>query len=318
LIISDLELAITLLPDSYASAGDKGRATSHAARGILARVYLTRSGPTYGIEGPGMETNEYSKALTLLDQIIAGGKYSFLSDYASIFSYDNENNAEVIFDIQYEKGQLGIGASYPGDFGPQNYFASIGLPFAIGLEILPTSNDLLNLYSTDDVRKAFTHQLGYTTATGAVEPRAFERKWIEDNGYGGDRFDWPINFIILRYTDVLMMKAECILQGASGTQQEVDDIVNDVRARAGEVSSVSNVTLDMLLAERRKEFAGECSRWHDLVRTGKAITTMTAFDAVEDVSNQMSIPTNDMIIYPIPTSQLNVKIGLYEQNPGYN
>ena len=285
LIISDLETAITLLPDSYGAA-DKGRITSHAARGILALVYLTRSGPTYGIEGPGMETNEYSKALMLLDQIIASGQYGFLTDYASIFAYNNENNAEVIFDIQFEKGQLGIGASYPGDFGPQNYFASIGLPFPIGLEILPTSNDLLNLYSTDDVRKAFTHQLGYTTATGAFEPRAFERKWLEDDGYGGDRFDWPINFIILRYTDVLMMKAECILQGATGSQQEVDDIVNDVRTRAGEVTIVSNVTLDMLLEERRKEFAGECSRWHDLVRTGKAITTMTAFDAIEDVSTR--------------------------------
>lgn len=318
LIISDLEAAISLLPDSYASASDNGRITSHAARGILALVYLTRSGPTYGIEGPGMASNEYSKAITLLNEIISSGKYSSLSNYASIFAYDNENNAEVIFDIQYEKGQLGIGASYPGDFGPQSYFASIGVPFAIGLPICQTSNDLLNAYSTDDVRKDFTHQVGYTTSTGAFEPRAFERKWIEDNGYGGDRFDWPINFIVLRYTDVLMMKAECILQGASGTQQEVDDIVNNVRTRAGEVSTVSNVTLDMLLAERRKEFAGECSRWHDLVRTGKAITTMTAFDAVEDVSDQMSIPTNDMIIYAIPTSQLNVKIGLYEQNPGYN
>jgi hypothetical protein len=98
----------------------------------------------------------------------------------------------------------------------------------------------------------------------------------------------------------------------------VDDIVNSVRTRAGEVSTVSGVTLDMLLEERRKEFAGECTRWHTLVRTGKAITTMTAFDAVEDVLNQMSIPTNDMIIYAIPTSQLNVKIGLYDQNPGYN
>src|SRR5690606_4985044 len=205
LIIADLEGAIGLLPDSY-DAANVGRVTSNAARGILALVYLTRSGPTYGIDGPGMETNEYAKALGLLNEIIASDKYSFLPDYTNIFAYDNENNAEVIFDIQFQDGQLGIGATYPGNFGPANYFTAIGLPFPIGLEILPVSNDLLSRYSDEDVRKAFNFQLGYTTSTGQTETRAFERKWIEDEGYGLDRFDWPINFIVLRYTDVLMMK----------------------------------------------------------------------------------------------------------------
>jgi hypothetical protein len=265
-----------------------------------------------------METNEFAKALTLLNEIIAGGKFNLLPDYASIFAYDNENNNEVIFDIQYQQGQLGIGATYPGNFGPQNYFSSIGIPFAIGLEILPVAEGLLNLYSDEDVRKPFNFQLGYTTTTGVLETRAFERKWLEDDGYGLDRFDWPINFIVLRYTDVLMMKAECILQGAAGTQQEVDDIVNAVRVRAGELTTVSGVTLDMLLEERRKEFAGECHRWHVLVRTGKALTTMTAFIAAEDVMDQMDEPTNNMIIYPVPQSQIDVKIGLYDQSPGYN
>lgn len=317
LIISDLETAISLLPESYTTA-NIGRATSHAARGILALVYLTRSGPSYGIEGPGMATNEYGKALTLLNEIIASNKYTFLDDYASIFAYNNENNAEVIFDVEYQSGQLGIGGTYPGEMAPASYFSTIGLPFPIGLEILPVANDLLDKYSTDDIRKDFNFQLGYTEPNGNVETRAFERKWIEDDGYGLDRFDWPINFIVLRYTDILMMKAECILQGATGTQQEVDDIVNQVRDRAGETTTVTNVTLDELLEERRKEFAGEGLRWHDLVRTGKAIDVMTTFVANEDVKDQMNVPTNDMIIYPIPQNQIDVKKGLYQQNEGYN
>jgi hypothetical protein len=114
-----------------------------------------------------------------------------------------------------------------------------------------------------------------------------------------------------------MMKAECILNGASGTQTEVDDIVNDVRVRAGD-EEIADVTLDMLLDERRKEFAGESSRWHDLVRSGKVITIMKDFIDTEDVKGQMNEPNEDMILYPVPQNQIDVKKGLYEQNDGYN
>ncbi len=76
LIMADLQTAIQYLPASYdiTAAADKpraGRATANAAKGMLALVYLTRSGPTYGIEGPGLATNEYSQALSLLNEIIA-------------------------------------------------------------------------------------------------------------------------------------------------------------------------------------------------------------------------------------------------------
>jgi hypothetical protein len=77
LIISDLQTAITTLPATYTTA-DVGRATKGAAQGLLALVYLTRSGPNFGINGPGLATNEYDKANTLLDQIIASKTYSYL------------------------------------------------------------------------------------------------------------------------------------------------------------------------------------------------------------------------------------------------
>ena len=80
---------------------------------------------------------------------------------------------------------------------------------------------------------------------------------------------------------------------------------------------MTNVTLDQLLAERRKEFMGEGKRWHDLVRTGKVLTAMAAADAIDDVSNKQALPTANDIIYPIPQTQLSVSPGLYQQNPGY-
>jgi hypothetical protein len=324
LILSDLTTAIANLPASYTTA-DVGRATSGAAKGMLARVYLTRSGPTYGIEGPGLASNEYGKALTLLNEIIASNQYQFLTGtnaYASIFSYTNENNKEVLFDVQYISGGVGQGASYPSILVTNNYFNSIGVgtTFGTGDELRAASNNLLNTYATGDLRKAFSLQVGYATTTAPIttEPRAAFKKYINGTLKGTTRTDWPINFIVLRYTDVLMMKAECILKGGGGTQTEVDAIMTQVRNRAGITGTVAGTTYDQLLEERRREFVGEGLRWHDLVRSGNALTIMNAWIAQEDVSKRMrsSIVANDLL-YPVPQAELAATTYLYAQNPGY-
>ena len=112
LIISDLQAAISKLPFTYPTT-QKGKVTSDAARGILALVYLTRSGPNYGIEGPGLATNEYNQALTLLDEIITGNRYALQTTYPAVFAYTNENNTEILFDMQISRSrynsQCGIG-----------------------------------------------------------------------------------------------------------------------------------------------------------------------------------------------------------------
>jgi starch-binding outer membrane protein, SusD/RagB family len=317
LVISDLEFAIQYLDATYGVA-NRGRATKNAARGILARVYLTRSGPTYGIEGPGLESGEYSKALQLLNDIIASGQHSLISPYSRIFAYNNENNPEVIFDVQYQSGGLGIGATFPGTMAPSTYFSAVGIPFPANVEIIPVSNNLLNAYPAGDERKAFTVHPNFTDVKRVFEPRAFFRKYLSETDRGQDRFDWPINYIELRYTDVRMMKAEAILKGATGTQAEVDAIVNEVRNRAGITSPLTNVNLRQLMEERRREFAAEGLRWHDLVRSGLVLEVMNAWIPQEDVRNQVRRPvTADYIIYPIPTSEMDVKKGLYDQNPGY-
>lgn len=316
LILSDLDFAVQNLDDSYTGA-NLGRVTSWAAKAMLARVYLTRSGPDYGIEGPGMDTGEYEEALTLLNDVINNGPHSWVADFPSIFSYDNENNPDIVLDIQYQSGGLGTGATYPGTMAPSPYFDAAGIPMPAGLEIKPVSQDLLSAYSEDDVRRAQTIHEGYTDVNGNYEPRPFFRKFLNEERYGLDRFDWGINFPLIRFTDVLMMKAEAILHGASGSQAEVDQVVNQVRQRAG-LAAVSGVDLDMLLEERRREFAAEGLRWHDLVRSGKVLEVMNAWLSVEDVRDQMADQmTADFIIYPVPQDQMDVKQGLYQQNPGY-
>jgi hypothetical protein len=314
-IISDLQFAIANLPDAYPAA-DKGRATKYAAKAILALVYMTRSAPDYGIEGPGLGLNEWDLALAQLNDIIASGKYSFLPDYASIFSFNNENNAEVIFDVQYTTGlNPVVGATFPWLTVPDSWFQSKGKPIQGGLTIRPVSQDLLNSFEPGDLREAF-YVNGPYTYNGVTETNSFLKKWIDLTQVPSNRVDWPINFIVSRYTDILMLKAECILHGAAGSQMDVDDIVNQVRNRAG-LAPIANVTLSQLLDERRKEFANEGSRWHDLVRSGQIETIISAWITNEDVKHQMEPFNKNFIIYPIPQSELDAAPGLYQQNSGY-
>jgi hypothetical protein len=315
-IISDLQFAVSNLPETYVTA-DKGRVTKYAAQGMLALVYMTRSGPTYNIEGPGLGLNEWNQALSLLNSIVASGKFSMLPSYSNIFSYANENNAEVLFDVQYITGQSPVlGSTFPWVLVPDTWFQAQGKAVQGGLTIRPVSSLLINSFETGDTRKDFSIVSTYTY-NGTVEDRPFFRKYVDLTKVPSNRLDWPINFIVLRYTDILMLKAECILNGASGTQTEVDDIVNSVRKRAGLTTTVSNVTKSQLMAERQKEFMAEGSRWHDLVRSGLVETVMPAWITAVDVQNQMQPFQTNYIIYPIPQSEIDVKNGLYTQNAGY-
>lgn len=316
LIIADLEFASANLPETYPAA-DKGRATRYAARTVLALVYMTRSGPTYGIEGPGLGLSEWNKAADLLNEVISSNKYSFLPKYADIFSFTNENNAEVIFDVQYMTGANPVvGATFPWVLVPDTWFQSQGKGTQGGLTIRPVSNDLLIAYEAGDTRRTFSIQSGYTY-NGVTETRSFFRKYVDLTRVPSNRVDWPINFIALRFTDVLLMKAECILHGATGTQVFVDSVVNQVRGRASLPTNAVNVTLGRLMDERRKEFAAEGSRWHDLVRSGLVESIMPAWITAEDVQHTMQPFQKDYIIYPIPQSELDTKPGFYLQNKGY-
>lgn len=323
-IIADLQSAITNLPSNYTGA-DVGRATKYAAEALLAQVYMAKSAVKYGIDGPGMDSNEWNLALPLLQDIISSNQFVFNTSYSNIFSYINQNpsvNKEAIFDVMYQTGISGTGdlygASFPWILAPGAYFLSLKDGRSNGsLEIIPVSNDLFNSYASTDIRKAFNiNSAGYTNA-GSTENRPFFKKWLDITKIPlTSRFDWGINFIAIRYTDILMLKAECILRGAPGSQADVDAIVNQVRTRASLVA-LSAVTLPQLFEERRKEFANEGSRWFDLQRSGDLINIMNNWRAKDDAQNRIRPATANQIIYPIPQTQIDAVPGLYTQNPGY-
>ncbi|MGE4587018.1 MAG: RagB/SusD family nutrient uptake outer membrane protein [Mangrovibacterium sp.] len=323
LIINDLTDAVDLLPESYSGSDDVGRVTKYAAEGILARVYLMRSGPQLHPDGPCLNSGEYDKALTLLNDIINSGKYEMLDNYGNIFGLNYENSKEIVFDIQFTNGDYGTGGEYPGLINSSSdFWHTIGFSPSIGTESVNVSEDLFAAYDTTsaDLRDDFNVIYKWYNATlGVTLVDPVVTKWcLDPNTWGSNYYDFALNFPILRYTDVLMMKAECILQGAAGTQAEVDEIVNKVRERAG-LTDISNVTIDQLLEERRKEFFTEGRRWPDLVRTGKVLTVMNAWLAGdEDYLNEMPSSIDyTSIINPVPQDEIDIKEGLYDQNEGY-
>ena len=318
LIIGDLQTAIANLPATY-TAANLGRPTKYAAEGLLALTYLTRSGPTYGINGPGLASNEYDKALPLLNDIITNGKYSVLPSYPNVFAYNNEDNAEVVWDIQYvSSASLGLGGSFPNVVIPDAFYTLNGLTFTAGsVEIKPCSNDLVNTsYAATDTRKTFNIQPGYTYA-GITDTRPFYKKYFSAAGRGANRGDWPINYIVLRYADILMMKAECQVRGIGGSPADAAALLSPIRKRASQ-SDFTTLSLPTLMEERRREFAGENLRWNDLMRSGLVLDVMNAWVPKDDTGSKITRPiTANLLLYPVPQSELSATPGLYDQNPGY-
>ncbi len=319
-IEQDLTFAIDNLPapSAYAAA-DRGRANKFAAKMLLALLYMSKSGPALNVDGIGQNSNEWSKAVSQFNDVIASNEFSSLASYASIFDYGNERNREVIFNIEYVSGgNPVVGATFPWVLVPDTYFQSLGFTAQGGLTIRPVSTDLVDKYASTDVRKSFSIQSNFTNGP-VVENRPFIKKFIDVTKVPPtSRLDWPINFIVFRYSDLLLLKAECILNGAPGsTTTEVDAVVNAVRSRAGLTLPLVGVTKAQLLEERRREFIGEGSRWFDLIRSGTVETTMKAWIAAEDSGGQMEDFMIDYVLYPIPQSELNKSPGLYEQNKGY-
>jgi hypothetical protein len=332
-IIADLQFAIANLPANYAgtypayTSTDVGRATKYAAEAILAEVYMARSGPTYGIQGPGMASGEWNLAVALLQDIITNGGFAFNPSYATLFSYANQSptvNKEAVFDVMYVSGQSPVlGADFVWQLTPQNYFNSLpaGNSIAEGsLEIIPVSNNLFTSYEAGDLRKALSINSAGYTYLGSTESRPFFKKYLDLTKIPtASRFDWGINYMAVRYTDILMLKAECILNGGGGgSQSDVDNIVNMVRTRAG-LGTKTGITLAQLFDERRREFADEGLRWFDLQRSGNLVTIMNAWAAIDDTANPRKINTvvPNYVIYPVPQTQLDAQPGLYTQNLGY-
>ena len=294
-IIKDLGEAEGVLPASYASA-DLGRATQEAAKGLLAKVYMTQQ--------------KYDLAAAKLQEFVGlfdNKPCKLLSPYSSIFLTSNEMNAEIIFAVRYTKGGYGTGSPFTNYFAPNSSLTG-GVGNAGQYNLITA--DLVTAFIASDTTK----DTRYTPSVGYYSPNKqyYTKKYTDIPAGDGDADnDW----IVLRYADILLMNAEALNE--QGNTLPALPFINRVRTRAGLPNLPATETQDSLrLAienERRLELNLEGHRWFDLVRTGRAITVMNAY-----FTKYLSTVRIDQhnLLFPIPISEINTN-PILVQNQGY-
>ena len=127
----------------------------------------------------------------------------------------------------------------------------------------------------------------------------------------------------LRYDDVLLLKAEALINGDNVDLEGAAAIIDKIRTRAGvaKLTSAEKSSKDNLFKayvnERRLELACEGERWYDLVRLDILEETMAAAQRNDSGRLPMAVPfTKNSYLLPIPQDVLDTNPNV-EQNPGY-
>ena len=196
----------------------------------------------------------------------------------------------------------GIAYNYPG--APPNPGNRTNVGFLIGQQYNLTTDAPLN------ARNPATAPLVFTRA---VKIRETDPNTLELSGirvlkypfdYGTDGDFKKNDYVVFRYADVLLMKAEAMLR--SNNEAGALLIVNQIRLKRN-VLPLASVDLNALLDERGREMYWESYRRQDLIRFGKYLLAWQEKPADEGTKN---------LIFPIPSSQLAANPNL-TQNPGY-
>jgi len=313
-IFPDLEYAMANLP--LKSAATPGRITKGAAETLLAKVYMYQ------------QPANWKMVDSLCQDVINSGQYSLVADYSSIWKQAGDNSPESIFEIEtaeYNNSDGGI-PLYSEMQGPRNAGGNWNNPSFtydptgdLGWGFCTPTQSLVNAYEPGDLRKAatiiFVNQNTTTTlwdgfvippGTGVQSPyynyKAYHSEKLEN--FYGNRDRQEKNVHILRYAEVLLMKAEAATQlgGDAATP------LNMVRARAG-LAPATTVTQMTVWNERRVELAMEHDRFFDLVRQGRAAQVMQAS------GKNFTAGKNELL--PIPSTQIALSGGKLTQNSGY-
>jgi len=314
LIKSDFEFAAEHLPISR-SGSKNGRATKGAALGFLSKVYLTN--------------REYVKARDAAFEVMNLGVYDLEEKYEDNFELDkSDNNIESVFQIQF---------TGCGPFGTGNALQAFFAPWGEGItkdrdgwgSQIPTApvvnnpnTTIVDAFEPDDLRKnptVMTGNVHYPTinaddggytypGNGASASASNIKKYVVGSGPNICFMSTPQNYHVIRYADILLTYAESIMEieGGISTNVLALNAFNRVRIRAG-LGPLDQIDKEIVLHERRVEFAFEGHRWFDLLRSGRAVEILTLHGKNPDINR---------LLFPIPASEIEVNPNL-EQNPGY-
>ncbi len=347
-IINDLTYAMNNLPDTW----DKGRATSWGAKGMLAKVYLARSGWK---KGGTRDESDLTKARELAGDVCMNSGINLYDNYEDLFKYKHNNNPESLIAMQWVPlGDWFVCNTLLADlaFSPE---------VTGGINVwgggLNATIDMLELYEpADSLRRNATYftqgskysyiniaKGGYTyTGTSAPIKKGVVGGPDDENDGKVQSMNSPLNTYILRLADVYLTYAEaCLGNSTSLTEGDGLEYFNKVRDRA-KIARKSSITLDDLIKERRIEFAMEYCNWYDMVSwycykpekmllyfnsqqrgwTTNSITKDTDGNLIfetplQEPSNAVVI-TKDNIFFPYPENDLIQNPRLKEDPQPYN
>jgi hypothetical protein len=285
MILSDLRRAGELLPSfSQLADADYGRPYKTAAWAFAARAALYAS---------QWDAKYYDVVIEMCDKVIGlsgADKRDLYPDFTRLFTIENNFSSEYIYSILGNKND---GPKFHG-MGFQN--AGFGIHNTWGY-YQPTA-ELYKAYEPGDVRRdatilvpgqhiqfigndihwavnpadvSSTTKLTFRKFMSVFEPADCLGRTVN---VSGDNHSNELGQVVMRYADVLLMKAEALIWKNGEGDNTAKSLLNQIRRRAN-LPENSNATKAELKRERRLELAFEFlpSRHFDLVRWGDAQAT---------------------------------------------
>lgn len=298
-IISELKDLVKLLPQEYI---DNSRPSSIVAKALLAQVYIMRCGYPY-------YKNEWGEVKKYSEEVIESGifKDALNWDWTKIFSAEGENSPEFIFSIKYKAGGIGENCGY------NRYFSKL----EDGSGELMSEDDFRPSFEEGDIRRDHSIATEYLeVSTGQIRKREHVIKfgWNFDSGNN----EWGNDLPIIRYADIVLIYAEAVCELTGKVEEDAINYLNAIRKRAGlndsEVTTSYSIETwrEILLKERRHEFAYEGIRWFDLVRSNTYLQALTNI-------GKGALFNENHYIFPIPQKEIDIVNNkeILWQNPGY-
>lgn len=305
-IMSDLKAA-TALPASY-DGDNVGRATCGAAYAYLGFANLTRA-----YEEPAQKDKFLADAIAAFDNVKG---YSLVKQFNTMFDASNKNSAESIFELQTSMSTAN-GANYRTQLHRWIGCSELG-----GWDEILPSRALMNEFMKE----------GTIASTGRYDSRLYATVFFqcdyfndENNRVYGYKYDdlfegnnkpafrkflpgdldginanyCAINIPLMRYANVLLMKAEALNE--QGNTAQAIPLINEVRKVHGDMPAMTGTSQqavrDQIMHERMIEFPLENWRWYDMRRWGITAQALSAAGRAGYDSSRA--------FYPVPLTELN-------------
>ena len=247
-----------------------------------------------------LELKNYQGVADATSAIINSNKFSLFPDFYELFKTDGELSNENLLEMQYSDYNTGTGDSFYhlyAPYGPQGWdparenaeggwgFYEPSLKF---IKFMLDRGEMVRLQTSvnftdrgiaeiqsDPNYATLPAWISNTTPDGDVLNDYARALFASGKHYlpsnqiieGRNNYSAGKNFICIRYAEILLMHAEALTRGASGSGLTADQAVNMVRDRAG-LTPLSGVTTAQVLDEKFAELGMEWGiRYYDMIRT---------------------------------------------------